>query len=93
MDKDYIVLKRGTLKEWRLTSEKGKKLLQEYLNLGSSLSGMAQRDTPRQKELICQMIDEVPGDIYLSRLEVYIGKEEAKQYMNEYGSLQEQGGL
>ena len=85
-DEDYITLKWGTLKAWKLTSEKGKELIREYAEIGSSLSAMVQHDTPRQKQLICEMINEVPGDIFLDWDEVYVGKEEAKRYINEYGS-------
>ena len=84
-DEDYIVLKWGTLKGWRLTSEKGQELMREYVEIGASLSVMTQNDTPRQKQLICEMIDEVPGDIYLDWDGRYINKEEAKQYVIGYG--------
>lgn len=82
---DCITLKWGTLKAWKITSEKGKELLKKYNEIGSSFSAMAQRDTPEQKKLICEMIDIVPGEIYLSWDEKYISKEEAKKYVMEYG--------
>ena len=84
-NEDHIVLKWGTLKEWKLTSKKGKELLREYIEIGASLSAMAQKDTPRQMELICEMIDECPGDVLLAWEEKYVGKEEAKRYVIEYG--------
>lgn len=57
-EKDGLSLKWGTLKEWDFHSEKAKKLLQEYGELGMSMGAMQQRDTPRQKEIICELIDE-----------------------------------
>lgn len=83
--KDYISLKWGTLKAWRLTSDKGRELLAKYEELGASASAMMQRDTPEQKNLICEMIDTVPGDIYMDWDGKYISKEEAKKYVMEYG--------
>jgi len=81
---DYITLKWGTLKSWKLTSEKGIDLLKKYYELGASYSAMAQHDTPEQKKLICEMIDEVPGEIYLEWDDKYVSKEEAKRYVMEY---------
>lgn len=51
---DYLLLKWGTLKGWCFqNSPEAFEALKEYSELGSSLSAMAQCDTPRQKELIC----------------------------------------
>jgi len=84
-EQDYINLKWGTLKAWRITSEKGKELLQKWGDLGASCSAMNQKDTPEQKQLICQLIDEVPGEIYLDWDAKYVSKDEAKRYVMEYG--------
>lgn len=82
---DYITLKWGTLKSWKLTSEKGQKLLKRYFDIGASMSAMSQNDTQEQKELICEMIDTIPGDIYLDWDDKDVSKEEAKKYVMEYG--------
>ena len=83
-EEDYITLKWGTLKSWKLESEKGQELLRKYEEIGSTFSAMAQRDTPEQKELICQMIDTVPGEIYLDWDGEYVSKERAKKYVMDY---------
>jgi len=86
MSGDYLTLKWGTLKAWNLTSEKGKELLRRYIDLGASMSAMAQKDTPEQKDLICQMIDECGAEtIYLDWDGKDVSKEEAKAYVLEYG--------
>jgi hypothetical protein len=85
MNEDHLTLKWGTLKSWKLTSEKGRELLEKYNALGSSMSAMAQRDTPEQKDLICQMIDECGADtIYLDWDDKDVSKDEAKKYVMEY---------
>ena len=81
---DYITLKWGTLKSWKISSEKGFGALKKYAEIGSSPSAMSQRDTPEQKTLICEMIDTVPGEIYLDWDGEYISKEAAKKYVMEY---------
>jgi hypothetical protein len=85
--KNYLTLKWGTLKSWDFThSEKGQELLKEYNEIGSSFSAMAQRDTPRQKEIICELIDLCDGDtIYLDWDGKDVSKDEAKAYVIDYG--------
>jgi len=85
--KNYLTLKWGTLKSWDFDgSEKGKKLLKEYNKIGSSLSAMFQKDTPRQKEIICELIDLCDYEkIYLDWDGKDVSKEEAKEYVMNYG--------
>ena len=85
IEKSYLLLKWGTLKGWNLTSDKMRELMDEYLSLGASWSAMTQHDTQRQKEIICQLIDECDGDIQNDWSgEIYTDKEEAKKYILEY---------
>ncbi len=83
----YLTLKWGTLKSWNFSnSEKGQKLLKEYHEIGSSFSAMTQRDTPRQKDIICELIDLCDGDtIYLDWDGKDVPKEKAKEYVMNYG--------
>jgi hypothetical protein len=85
--KDYLTLKWGTLKSWHFNSDRAAALFKEYSSLGSSSGAMSQRDTQRQKEIICELIDE--GDfetVYLDWDGEDISKEEAKKYVMEYGN-------
>lgn len=60
---DLLLLKWGTIKGWNLTSEKSKELLQKYLDIGASMSCMTQKDTPEQKEILCELIRQHDGTI------------------------------
>ena len=83
---DHISLKWGTLKAWNLNSEKGKELLRRYFDLDTSVGAMTTNDTPEQKDLICQMIDECSAPtIWLDWDGVEVSKEEAKRYVMDYG--------
>lgn len=84
-EQDYITLKWGTLKSWSLTSTEGKALLEKYAAMGYSISAAMQHDTPEQREIICKLIDLVPGEIYLDRNDEYVSKEAAKKYVLEHG--------
>lgn len=84
--KNHISLKWGTLKDWNFSGlPAAEELLKRYEEIGASASAMTQRDTPEQKEIICQLIDLIPGDIYLDWDDVYVSKDEAKKYVMEYG--------
>lgn len=82
-----LSLKWGTLKRWNFNdSPKGMELLKEYVEIGYSVSTLAQDDTPRQKEIICELIDLVPdGDVYLDWHGEKVSNESAKKYVLEYG--------
>ena len=83
---NYLTLKCGTLKSWNFTnSKKGQKLLHEYGEIGFSYSAMMQKDTPRQKEIICELIDLCNDKIYLEWDDEYVSKKEAKEYVKNYG--------
>ena len=85
MTEEYLSLKWGTLKAWNLTSEKCRELMKQYVDLGASMGAMQQHDTPEQKELICQMIDECSAPtIHLDWDDIYVSKEEAKRYVMDY---------
>lgn len=86
IEKNELTLKWGTLKAWDFSnSEKGKKLLKEYTEIGSSISAMAQNDTPRQKEIICELIDLcVSGTVFLDWDGKYVSNKAAKEYIMNY---------
>jgi len=80
---DYILFKWGSLKGFRLNSEKGKALSNEYSLLGRSISAMCQKDTERQKELINFMIDECDGVLQSDWSGEHFTKKQAKEYLNK----------
>lgn len=83
---ESLTLKWGTLKHWEFHSPEAHKLLTEYGEIGSCISAMAQRDTPRQKEIICELIDIGNFDnVYLDWDGKHVSKSEAKRYVLEYG--------
>lgn len=87
-NKDYLLLKWGTLKGWCFkNSPEALEAFKEYVSIGSSYSAMAQRDTPRQKELICIMIDKVNGPVSSDWTgeDWTDNREAAKKYVMEYG--------
>jgi len=85
-ERDMITLKWGTLKAWKIKTEKAKELLKKYVELGVSFSAMQQHDTPEQKQIICELIDASNVEtVYFDWDGKYVTKEEAKKYVMEYG--------
>lgn len=85
MERDYISLKWGTLKAWDFKTEACIDLLKRYYEIGCSVSAMAQKDTPEQKDLIYQMIDASNAEtIHLDWDDKDVSKDEAKRYVMEY---------
>ena len=83
-ENEFLSLKWGTLKSWRF-GEWAKPLLKEYSKIGSSMSAMEQEDTPRQKEIICELIDGGNFErVYLEWDDKVVTKKQAKKYVMNY---------
>ena len=82
--KETLTLKWGTLKGWDLDSEKSMAALRKYNDFGTSMSAMAQRDTPDQKAALCELIDAIDGEIWNDWDGVTMTKDAAKKYVLEY---------
>lgn len=82
---EFLSLKWGTLKAWRFHSAEALALLREYEEIGYAFSAMSQLDTPRQKEIICALIDLCTAPtIFLAWDGEYVSKDRAKQYVMDY---------
>ena len=85
-DTDFVELKWGTLKAYKLENPAFDPLIEEYNREGASLSAMAQHNTTRQKEIICEIIDIIGKDVYLDWDGEYVSPEKAKEYVMNYGN-------
>lgn len=86
-ERDYLSLKFGSLKEQVFHSEKAKKLLKEFFKIGMSAGGLIMHEnTERQKQIICELIDEGNFEkVFLDWDDKYVSKEKAKKYITNYG--------
>jgi hypothetical protein len=84
MGEESLTLKWGTLKGWKLRSEKSVDIFNRYVDLGASASAMAQHDTPELKQIICELIDVIDGEIWNDWDGKTMTKDEAKTYVLEY---------
>ena len=78
-------LKWGTMKSWDFKgSKEAGKLLNEYANIGYCFSRAMQNDSPRQKEILCELID-LCDSVYLDWDDEEVTREEAKDYIMNDG--------
>lgn len=89
MTPDELSLKWGTLKSWHMKSAAGIAALAAYDAGGPvSPSAMRARDTPAQKQAICDMIDAVHasgGAVWDDWNGCDMTAEGAKRYVMDYG--------
>jgi hypothetical protein len=77
-------LKWGTVKGWKLETPEAKAALQKWADGGVSISAMAQRDTPEQKQALIDAIDHM-DEIWIDWEGKQVTREEAKEYVRTYG--------
>jgi hypothetical protein len=84
---EYLLLKWGTLKGWDFgENETARAAAKRYAAGGMTLSAMSQRDTPEQKQALCDLIDAINGPITNDWSGETMTKDEAKRYVREYRS-------
>ncbi|TDR27769.1 hypothetical protein [Aquamicrobium defluvii] len=83
---EYLLLKWGTLKGWNLETDQSRAAAQKYADMGMSMGAMQQRDTPEQKQALCDLIDAIDGEIKNDWSGEAMSKDEAKRYVLEYGA-------
>lgn len=81
-----LTLKWGNVKGWDGFKKNTPAwiALGKYCDSGQGLSAM-QRQTPEQREVICELIDAVDGEIWNDWDGKRMSKEEAKAYVRGYG--------
>lgn len=82
-ESESLTLKWGTIKGWNGLSDESIAILQRYADLGMSLGAMQQKDTPEQKQIICELIDAV-DEVWNDWEGKTMTKDEAKTYVMEY---------
>lgn len=80
-----LTLKWGTVKGWKLETDEAKAALQKWADGGVSMSAMMQNDSPEQKQAILDAIDHM-DEIWMDWEGKQVTREEAKDYVRNYGS-------
>ena len=86
MKNDYILLKWGTLKGYRVADNLvAQGLIKQYMELGASASAMLQEDTSQQKQIICELLRVHQGPIINDWSGEEMTVDKAVSYIQQYG--------
>lgn len=81
---ESLLLKWGTVKGWENFTERSCAILQRYFADGEPLSCMADHPSDARKVILCELIDQLDGEIQNDWSGKMMTKDEAKKYVMEY---------
>ena len=81
---EELTLKWGTVKGWDDLSEKSQAIMERFFADGR-MSAAADKPNDERKAILCELIDQLDGKIYLDWDGKYVSKDEAKAYVTNYG--------
>ena len=83
---EELTLKWGTVKGWDCLSEKSQEILKRFFADGVPMSAMVDRPGEDRRAILCELIDQIDGEIWNDWDGVVMSKDEAKKYVMEYGA-------
>ena len=81
---ESLLLKWGTVKGWNSLTEKSQEILRRFFADGMSMSAMADRPDEKRRAILCELIDQLDGEIQNDWSGEMMSKDEAKKYVKEY---------
>ena len=84
---NVLTLKWGSAKAWDLDTDEALAALKKWHDHGVSISAMTQHDTPEQKQALIDAIDFM-DEIWLDWEGRKVSREEAKEYVRNYGKAE-----
>jgi hypothetical protein len=82
---ESLLLKWGTVKGWDDLSDKSFEILQRFFADGVSMSCAMDKPDDDRKAILCELIDQFDGEIQNDWSGKMMSKDEAKQYVMDYG--------
>jgi hypothetical protein len=82
---EELTLKWGTIKGWGNLSDRSMEILNRYFADGQPMSCMADHPDKKRRQILCELIDQLDGEIYLDWDGKYVTRDEAKEYVTTYG--------
>lgn len=85
---ERLTLKWGTVKAWDGLSEKSQEIMQRFFADGVSASCAMDHPDESRKTILCELIDQLDGEIWNDWDGVAMTKDAAKAYVMDYGKKQ-----
>lgn len=83
--KESLELKWGTVKGWGGLTEASVAILKRFYADGQPLSAMADHPGDDRREILCELIDQLDGEIWNDWDGCVMTKDAAKSYVRDYG--------
>lgn len=88
---EHLLLKWGTVKGWDNASEASQALLRRFFADRKSLGAMTDHPDDERVEILCELIDQLDGEIQYDWTGKTMTKDEAKAYVRDYNKPKARG--
>lgn len=82
---ESLLLKWGTVKGWDDLSEKSQEIMARFFADGVSMSCAMDKPGDDRRAILCELIDQLDGEIQNDWSGEILSKDDAKKYVLEYG--------
>ena len=82
---ESLLLKWGTIKGWEGLTDKSQEIIKRFFADGVCMSAAMDKPDAERKAILCELIDQLDGEIQNDWTGKVMSKEEAKEYVNDYG--------
>lgn len=82
---ESLLLKWGTVKGWDGLSEKSQAIMQRFFADGICMSAAMDKPDDDRKAILCELIDQLDGEIQNDWTGEMMSKDAAKAYVMDYG--------
>lgn len=89
MGQEQLTLKWGTVNGWDRMTDASVEILKRFFEDGEPVSAMADRPDDERRKILCELIDQLNGEIWNDWDGVKMTKEDAKKYVLSYGRAAE----
>lgn len=89
MGQEQLTLKWGTVKGWDRMTDASVEILKRFYKDGLTVSAMADHPDDERRQILCDLIDQLDGEIWNDWDGVKMTKEDAKKYVLSYGKAAE----
>jgi len=81
---ERLLLKWGTVKGWSDLSDQSMEIMKRFFADGVCMSAAMDRPEKDRREILCELIDQIDGEIMNDWTGKTMDKAEAKKYVLEY---------
>jgi hypothetical protein len=81
---EHLLLKWGTIKGWDNLTERSVEIMKRFFADGMCMSAAMDKPGEERRAILCELIDQLDGEIQNDWTGEKMTKDEAKKYVREY---------